>query len=65
MKKEKNLIRKHRKLMHMTQRDLALISGIAGPDINVIEKGKRPIFPSWRTRISIALKLSESELFGG
>ena len=61
----RNLVRRERKKLKLTLRELSLISGIAQPDLSAIERGKRQIFPTWRKRLSMALKTPEENLFGG
>ena len=47
----------------LSQRKLAFMTGIAQQDINQAILGKRPLFPSWRKRIALALNMPEAEIF--
>lgn len=42
---------------------LTMKTGIAPSDISEVERGLRPAFPGWRSRISRALGVPASELF--
>ena len=37
--------------------------GIASTDLSMLERGLRPLFPGWRSRIARALGVSASALF--
>ena len=46
-----------------TLADLGKRTGIAVPDLSVIERGLKPAYPEWRRRISRAFRLPLSALF--
>ena len=47
----------------ISQRKLSLLTNITSQDLNQAINGKKPFFPSWRKRVSEALKIPENELF--
>jgi len=57
-------IRDRRLERGFTLKALSALTGIGISDLSQIERGIRgPVFPGWRRRISVALKVPERELF--
>ncbi len=57
-------LRNKRVQQGFTLRTLSALTGIAVSDLSQIERGVRgTVFPSWRRRISVALRAQEGELF--
>ncbi len=46
-----------------SQTKLSALTGIASPDLSAIERGVRPAWPGWRTRLVEVFGIPEAELF--
>jgi len=60
-----NRLTEIRKQKGLSQLRLAMLTGIQPPDLSRIETGRLKPYPSWRKKLARALKVPESELFGG
>ena len=58
-----NRIREERLKKGWSLTKLTQLTGISSSDLSQIERGLRPLFPSWQERIAKALGISESDLF--
>ena len=62
---DESKIKARRLARGFTLKALSALTGIGISDLSQIERGIRgPVFPGWRRRISVALKVREGELFG-
>lgn len=61
----RNKLRAIREAKGISQLRLAYLTGIQPPMISRVENGKMEAFPGWRKRFAQALKVRESEIFGG
>ncbi len=56
-------LRQERLRRGWSQTKLSALTGIASPDISAIERGRRHVWPGWRSRLSAVFGIPEDELF--
>ena len=57
------VLREEMQKRQLSQRRLADMASMAGPDLNQAMKGRRPMYPAWRCRIAKVLNMTEDKLF--
>ncbi len=60
-----NRLRRIRQEKGISQLRLSYLTGIQPSAISRVENGHMKAFPGWRKRFALALKVRESDIFGG